>query len=117
VSERFNDRLVVQLASPMPTPGLSLHSLWKPYVYKGLGFDIFDPYPDEQEAPVTVWCEMCGTRWDAQSPGVRFHDGRWECEDEVGCLDARAAQPGWPARDVAALEHAFGQMPPARPGK
>jgi hypothetical protein len=114
--ERFNRVLVAQLLDPPPSPGLSLHSLWRPYVYKGIGFDIFNPYEDEEEQ-VSVWCEICGTQWDARSPGVRFHAGRWECEDEAGCLDCRAARPVFTGDQIRALEHAFGAMPPARPGK
>jgi hypothetical protein len=34
-------------AEPRPSLGLSLRELWKPYVYRGLGSDIFNP--DEEE--------------------------------------------------------------------
>jgi len=73
-----------------------------------------------------VRCAICPKRWDALDPGVRYvhGDGRWECADEVACFDRRAIQAGldraWAALDeaqVAGLNHAFGQMPPMRPGK
>jgi hypothetical protein len=76
-----------------------------------------------------VFCAIDGQQWDALDPGVRFvhGDGRWECVDEVACTGRRAEQQaGWPGMDpglaftedaVAALDHAFGQMPPSRPGK
>lgn len=68
-----------------------------------------------------AFCEICGKQWEVLDPAVRYvhGDGRWECADEVACFDRRAMQRGlaaaWSAVDVAALEHAFGQMPPARP--
>ena len=94
----------------------------------------------------TAFCQICGKAWDAQDPGVRYvhGDGRWECTDEVACFDRRSMQRGlagaWALLDavsealdlplgvlppgvelpedaIRALEHAFGQMPPARPGK
>jgi hypothetical protein len=70
-----------------------------------------------------VFCAIDGQQWDALDPGVRYvhGDGRWECVDEVACFDRRAMQRGlaeaWAVVDRAALEQAFGQMPPMRPGK
>ena len=70
-----------------------------------------------------VFCAICPKMWDALDPGVRYvhGDGRWECADEQACFDRRAIQRGldraWAEVDRAALDHAFGQMPPARPGK
>jgi hypothetical protein len=71
-----------------------------------------------------VHCAIDGQQWDALDPGVRFvhGDGRWECVDEVACFDRRAAQ-GVPSdvlfthEAIWGLRWAFGQMPPARPGK
>lgn len=70
-----------------------------------------------------AFCEICGKQWAALDPGVRYvhGDGRWECADEVACTDRRAGQQAaWPEMDPAMvfrLEHAFSQMPPARPGR
>jgi hypothetical protein len=76
-----------------------------------------------------AFCTICGKQWAALDPGVRYvhGDGRWECVEEVPCLDRRAMQAAlddvWvflaalDAGQWAALEYAFGQMPPARPGK
>jgi hypothetical protein len=70
-----------------------------------------------------AFCEICGKPWDALDPGIRYihGDGRWECTDEIVCFDRASLQRGldraWSAVDAAALGHAFGQMPPARPGK
>jgi hypothetical protein len=73
-----------------------------------------------------AFCAICGKQWAALDPGVRYvhGDGRWECAEEVPCFDRRAMQAGlddvWvflDAAQLAGLEHAFGQMPPARPGK
>ena len=73
-----------------------------------------------------VYCAIDGQQWDALDPGVRFvhGDGRWECVDEVACFDrlhAQAAEQEHVARldelAIKRIEHAFGQMPPARPGK
>lgn len=45
MSERHSNVITaMDLADPPPSPALSLHSLWKPYVYKGIGFDIYDPW-------------------------------------------------------------------------
>ena len=71
-----------------------------------------------------VYCAIDGQQWDALDPGVRYvyGDGRWECADEVACFDRRAAlgMPEMVVFDELAIKrigHAFGQMPPARPGK
>jgi hypothetical protein len=73
-----------------------------------------------------AFCAICGKQWAALDPGVRFvhGDGRWECVEEVPCFDRRAMQAAlddvWAnltPEQWAGLEHAFGQMPPARPGK
>jgi hypothetical protein len=91
-----------------------------------------------------VFCAIDGQQWDALDPGVRYvhGDGRWECVDEVACFDRRSAQrvpdgvafteafgeqpwhgplpelpPKWSETQLRALGHAFGQMPPMRPGK
>jgi hypothetical protein len=69
-----------------------------------------------------VFCAIDGQQWDALDPGVRFvhGDGRWECVDEVACFGRLHATPPPLELDELALrriEHAFGQPPPARPGK
>jgi hypothetical protein len=71
-----------------------------------------------------AFCAICGKQWAALDPGVRFvnGDGRWECVEAVPCFDRRAMQAAlddvWAALGWwAGLEYAFGQMPPARPGK
>jgi hypothetical protein len=67
-----------------------------------------------------AFCTICGKRWAALDPRVRFvhGDGRWECVEEAPCFDRRAMQAGldevWAfldAAQLAGLEHAFGQMP------
>jgi hypothetical protein len=49
-------------------------------------------------------CDICGHRWHALDPGVRFiyGDGRWECADEVQCFARVAIR--------AALDAAAGSM-------
>jgi hypothetical protein len=69
-----------------------------------------------------VYCAIDGQQWDALDPGVRFvhGDGRWECVDEVACFDRLHRSEVPVELDELALRrigHAFGQMPPARPGK
>jgi hypothetical protein len=44
MAEHHSSAIIVRPADALPSPGLSLHELWKPYVYKGIGFDIFDPW-------------------------------------------------------------------------
>ena len=70
-----------------------------------------------------AWCEICGKQWAALDPGVRYvhGDGRWECADETACFDRRAMQQAlddvWAnltPEQLAGLEHAFSQAPPAR---
>jgi hypothetical protein len=46
VMEWHTNATVLRLADP--PPDRTLHGLWKPYEYRGLGFDIYDPYPDEE---------------------------------------------------------------------
>ena len=35
-----------------------------------------------------VWCQICGHKWDARDPGIRYlyGDGHYECFDEVQCF-------------------------------
>jgi hypothetical protein len=47
VSERNSNVITIQLRDPPSSPGLSLQALWKPYVYRGLGYDIYSP--DEED--------------------------------------------------------------------
>jgi hypothetical protein len=47
MAEHHSAAIVVRLADPPPSPGPTLAGLWKPYVYRGLGFDIYDP--DEED--------------------------------------------------------------------
>ena len=71
-----------------------------------------------------AYCAICGHMHDTLDPAVRYvyGDGRWECVDEVACF-ARRAELGMPDTvvfdelAVKRIEHAFGAMPPARPGK
>ena len=79
---------------------------------------------------IVVRCCICDLSWLPAQPGVLYRsaDRRWWCRNERECrnrvrlraLELAAMQRGldraWSALDVAALEHAFGQMPPARPG-
>lgn len=72
----------------------------------------------------TAFCQICGKMWDTLDPGVRYvhGDGRWECTGEVACFGRRSAQRvpdgvAFTEDQIRALDHAFGQMPPARPGK
>jgi hypothetical protein len=44
MAERHSAAFVVRLADPPPSPGPTLAGLWRPYVYRGLGFDIYDPW-------------------------------------------------------------------------
>jgi len=49
LAERHTSAIVVRLADPPPSPGLSLAGLWRPYVYRGVGFDIYDPWGEEDD--------------------------------------------------------------------
>ena len=66
-----------------------------------------------------VFCHICGCRWDARDPAVRFihGDGSWECYDEPACFDRAAIQRGldraWAALE-AAQRPALQVVPDAR---
>ena len=47
MAQHHSDAVIVRLADPPPDK--TLHGLWKPYVYRGQGFDIFNPDDDDQE--------------------------------------------------------------------
>jgi hypothetical protein len=80
--------------------------------------------PEQSHVHVHVFCLVCGQKWDPSDPGVLYRsaDRQWWCADEVACRSRRAGH-GVPegvvfSEDaVRALGHAFGQMPPMRPGK
>jgi hypothetical protein len=51
MAERHSAAIVVRLADPPPSPGPSLAGLWRPYVYRGVGFDIYDPDEEDDDGP------------------------------------------------------------------
>ncbi|HMD23782.1 MAG TPA: hypothetical protein VKH61_06750 [Streptosporangiaceae bacterium] len=89
---------------------------------------------EPEVSPAVVRCCKCDLSWFAGQLGVLYRsaDQRWWCRDEMACrtrqrqreAELAAMQRGldaaWAALDaaqVAGLNHAFGQMPPMRPGK
>jgi hypothetical protein len=50
MAERHSAAIVVRLVDPPPSPGPTLAGLWRPYVYRGLGFDIYDPDEEDDDA-------------------------------------------------------------------
>jgi hypothetical protein len=45
---RAPPRLVKNPKASRPSPWAADLKPWKPYVYRGLGFDIYNPYEDEE---------------------------------------------------------------------
>jgi len=62
MAERHSAAFVVRLADPPSSPGPSLAGLWRPYVYRGLGFDIYDPDEEDPDLPEHLLdrCGACG---------------------------------------------------------